>query len=541
MPAADTIYFGGPIITVEDDQMMVEALAVADGKIARVGSRAAVEELRGPDTEMIDLAGQTLVPGLIDPHAHCSQLGILSVGANLLAPPDGTVNSVEDVVERLSEMAAGPNVELTGWVFGFGYDHALIGRHPDRDDLDRVSTEVPVCAVHQSGHLCVMNSAGLALMGYTKDTPAPEGGVIRRREDGEPNGVLEELAAIPGILRAVTPTTPEGVAFMVNKGFELVKSYGFTTAHLGREFRGPALGMAAFAEAGMLDIDAVSYIDYSNRDLIDSDPNSGEYRNHYRIGGLKLTLDGSPQGGTAWCTQPYLIPPEGQQEGYAGYPTIPDEAEVDGYVDEAFAKGWQLICHANGDAAADQLLSSIRKATEKYGPADRRPVLIHGQFVRNDQLDACAELGVIPSLFPMHTFYWGDWYDKSIGPERAQRISPTRSALDRMPIITSHSDAPIAFPNLMMVMWTTVNRVSRSGKVMGPDERLTPLEALKCITLWSAYQHFEEDRKGSLKEGKLADLAILSDNPLEIDPMDLKTITVQETIKEGRTVYQREG
>jgi hypothetical protein len=139
----------------------------------------------------------------------------------------------------------------------------------------------------------------------------------------------------------------------------------------------------------------------------------------------------------------------------------------------------------------------------------------------------------------MHTFYWGDWYDQIIGPGLAQQISPMRSVLDAGMIATSHTDAPVALPNLMQVMWATVNRTSRSGKVMGPDERLTPDEALKSITLWGAYQHFEETTKGSLEPGKLADMVILSDNPLTIDPMKINTIVVLETIKEGSTVYRR--
>ena len=139
----------------------------------------------------------------------------------------------------------------------------------------------------------------------------------------------------------------------------------------------------------------------------------------------------------------------------------------------------------------------------------------------------------------MHTFYWGDWYDQIIGPELAQQISPMRSALDRGMIATSHTDAPVALPNLLQMMWATVNRVSRSGKVMGPDERLTPLEAFKAITLWGAYQHFEEERKGSIEVGKLADLVILSDNPLTVDPMAINQIEVLETIKEGKTVWKR--
>jgi predicted amidohydrolase YtcJ len=168
-------------------------------------------------------------------------------------------------------------------------------------------------------------------------------------------------------------------------------------------------------------------------------------------------------------------------------------------------------------------------------------VLIHGQFVRQDQLDSIRDLGVIPSLFPMHTFYWGDWYDQIIGPELAQQISPMRSALDRGMIATSHTDAPVALPNLLQVMHATVNRTSRSGKVMGPHERLTPLEALKAVTLWGAYSHFEEDRKGSIEVGKLADLVILSDNPLTVDPMQINQIRVLETIKEGQTVYRALG
>lgn len=538
---ADRVFLGGPIVTVEDDRPVVEALAVAGGVITAVGSLADVEAVRGPDTELVDLGGRALVPGFIDGHAHFLGFGSQAVGANLLAPPDGAVTTIDDLVAKLAEFAAGPDVDQTGWVFGLGYDDALLGRHPDYEDLDRVSTEVPVIAVHISGHFSAMNSVGLAKVGYTAGTPDPQGGVIRRRPDGEPNGVLEELASIPHMLAAINPTTPEGQLEFMRRGLEMAKCYGYTTAHEGRAFGFNHDAMAALAEQGVYDIDVLSYVDYTAKDVLDGPWHSREYRNRYRVAGLKITLDGSPQGRTAWRTEPYLIPPEGQEPGYCGYPAIPDTSVVAGLFDEAYAKGWQVLTHANGDAAADQLFEAMRPAHAAHPVQDRRHVLVHGQLIRIDQLDTCAELGVIPSLFPMHTFYWGDWYDQIIGPEAAQRISPTRSALDRVPVITSHTDAPVALPNLMQILWSTVNRVSRSGKVMGPDERLTPLEALKCITIWGAYQHFEEDRKGSLKAGKLADLVILSDNPLTVDPMALNTITVQETIKEGRTVWRRAG
>jgi predicted amidohydrolase YtcJ len=251
-----------------------------------------------------------------------------------------------------------------------------------------------------------------------------------------------------------------------------------------------------------------------------------------------MTLDGSPQGRTAWRTEPYLIQPDGQNKDYKGYPAIAEDSEVQRIVNMAFENNWQLLTHANGDAAMDQLIRTLRPAIEKYGNQDRRNVLIHGQYIRMDQLDSLAEMDVIASLFPMHTFYWGDWHRQIIGKEKADRISPIRSALDRGMKVTSHTDAPVAFPNLMMILWTTVNRVSRSGELIGAEERLTAYEALKSITIWGAYQHFEENRKGSLVEGKLADLVILDQNPLKIDPMKLKEIIVVETIKEGQTIFK---
>jgi predicted amidohydrolase YtcJ len=234
------------------------------------------------------------------------------------------------------------------------------------------------------------------------------------------------------------------------------------------------------------------------------------------------------------------LPPDGQEFGYRGYPAIADDQVVIDLFDEAYRKGWQVLTHANGDAAVDQMLRSIAVAHELYGPADRRHVLIHGQFVRQDQLDTLKALQIMPSLFPMHTYYWGDWYEKIVGPEQARQISPMRSVLNRGMIVTSHSDAPVALPNLMRVMSATVNRTSRSGKVMGSSERLTPLEALKSITLWGAHQHFEEQTKGSITIGKLADLVVLSKNPLTIDSRKIGEIQVLETIKEGKTVYQAE-
>ena len=196
------------------------------------------------------------------------------------------------------------------------------------------------------------------------------------------------------------------------------------------------------------------------------------------------------------------------------------------------------MTHANGEGAGDLLIAAIDAATKKYGSADRRPVLIHGQFEREDQVDPYKRLGVFPSIFPMHTFYWGDWHrEHTVGPERADHISPTGWCLKRGMMFTSHHDAPAAFPDSMRILDATVTRRSRSGDIIGPQHRVPVTDALKALTIWAAYQQFEEDKKGSIEVGKLADLVILSGDPTAVDPETLDTLKVVETIKEGKTIY----
>ena len=233
---ADTLYFGGPIVTVNDAQPSAEALAVEDGRILAIGRKAEVETAhKGPTTKLVDLGGRTLATGFVDGHAHFLGFGSQAVGANLLNPPDGAVNTVDDLVAKLQEFAKGADVQRTGWIFGMGYDDALLGRHPTRDDLDKVSKDVPVIAVHISGHFSAMNGAGLAKVGYNAATKDPEAGVIRRRPGStEPNGVLEELASIPVMIPAISAQKLEDKDYFLKKGLELAKSYGYTTANEGR-------------------------------------------------------------------------------------------------------------------------------------------------------------------------------------------------------------------------------------------------------------------------------------------------------------------
>ena len=236
---------------------------------------------------------------------------------------------------------------------------------------------------------------------------------------------------------------------------------------------------------------------------------------------------------------PYLLPPDGAKEGYLGYPAIPQDSVLEALYRKGFKNDWQIQTHANGDAAMDQMIRTLTTVTNEFEKKDRRNVLIHGQYVREDQLDSYKELDIIASLFPLHTFYWGDWHKQIIGEELGNNISPTRTALNKGLKLTIHTDAPVALPNLMRMVGITVERKSRSGKLIGEDEKLTAYEALKAITIWSAYQHFEEDKKGTLEEGKLADMVILDKNPLKVAEEEIKEIVVLETIKDGVSIYKK--
>jgi len=538
-----TLYYNGDILTmVGNTPNYVDAIVEKDGKIIFSGSSEEAMKVAGKGHNMIDLEGKTLVPGFIDGHCHFANFGAQAIGAQLLASPDANVDDMETLMSVLKEWNTSKNRALTGWIYGTGFDDSILKekRFPTKHDLDEVSTEFPIMITHISGHFAVVNSKGLEKLGIDENSENPEGGIIRRENNSkEPNGVLEELAAIPYMLQAIAPQSEEAIIKFFEAGQEMALSYGYTTAQEGRAMQNQEI-LVAMAEMDKYKIDVISYIDYMFVDKhMSSKWNSKNYINKFRIGGMKVTLDGSPQGRTAWRTEPYLIPPEGMPHDYSGYPAIPNDSVLSSIFEKGFKNNWQILTHTNGDAAVDQLIRTMKPLKEKYGNEGRRDVIIHGQYIREDQLDQAKNMNMIASLFPLHTFYWGDWHTQLIGDSLVQNISPVKTALKKGLDVTIHTDAPVALPNLMRVLWTAVERTSRSGKIIGPDERITPYEALKAITIWSAYQHFEEDKKGTLENGKLADLVILDKNPLKVNTEEIKDIQVLKTIKEGKIVFEK--
>ena len=542
---ATEIYAGGTIVTMDSIRPTAEAVAVNGQRILAVGTLAEMRDWRGPDTRTVELDGKTLLPGFIDAHGHFGMTGLAVMSANLAAPPEGVSSDIATIISQMKAHIDSPQAKESGVVFGMNYDDSQLveKRHPTAAELDRVSTSLPVVILHQSGHVGAVNSRALELFGYDESTPNPAGGVLRRiAGTSQPNGVLEEMALFIPMLPLLTPSSELSAMAMLNAAQQAYFASGFTTAQEGRSDLAGIGSLQNFASQGLLQIDVIAYPDpgfYGNDEKLKNLVNGEQrtYHNHFRVGGIKLSLDGSPQAKTAWLSKPYHVVPAGLDEDYAGYPAMKSD-NLDKYVDMAFTNGWQILVHGNGDAAIDQFVTAITKARAEHGDKDVRPVVIHAQTSREDQLDAMKALGVIPSFMTVHTFYWGDWHrDSVLGPERAARISPTRSALDRKMLYTAHNDAPVTLPNAMMILSSQVNRTTRSGKVLGESQRVSVEEALKSITINAAYQSFEESSKGSITPGKVADFVILNANPLTVKPGLLNDIEVMATIKGGKTMY----
>lgn len=528
------LYFGGDIITMENENDVVEAVLIEDGLIKKAGSLIEFQSLLNDSAvEKIDLKGKTLLPGFIDPHGHISAMGPLSTLADL-----SECESFDDIIHTLRDYMESKVFGKNEMVIGFGYDHNFLKeeKHPTKDILNQVSTENPIFIFHASGHVGCANEAALKLAEIDENTPDAEGGSIGRVEGTrEPNGYLEE-GSMTFFQKNMFSENEE----LVNLGQDIYIKNGITTVQDGLTRSSTLEVLKNLAEQGNLKVDVVAYplVMENPDDMKINEKYAKKYHKRFKIGGYKLFLDGSPQGKTAWMTEPY----EGE-ETYCGYPWFQDE-QVRQYVARAINDDVQLLTHCNGDAASDQLLRNYEAALNESDNPNKhrlRPVMIHCQTVRYDQLDKMAELSMIPSIFIAHTYYWGDVHLKNLGAERGSRISPAKSAFERGLVVNFHQDAPVVKPDMLETIWCAVNRITRKGVSIGPEECVSVYDALKAVTINGAYSYFEEDQKGSIKEGKLADFVILDQNPLKVDKMKIKEIQVMETIKEGETIYSAEA
>jgi len=530
------LFYNGNILKMDDREEKAEAVLVDDGKIQAVGNYSKLKNLAGAGAVFYDLGGRTLMPAFIDSHSHITMAAQMMDFADLSA-----CSSFDGIVEVLQQyVLSHKDCQV---VLGFGYDHNVLQeeKHPDKFVLNRVSDRLPVFIMHVSGHMGVMNSKGLALAGIDSGTEDPAGGRFGRisMEEKEPDGYLEE-AAMMQVQQLLIKNVKVDIAANISKVQELYLSYGITTAQDGASTDNDMKLLAGMDRQGLLKLDVVSYPVMAENIEERLDPYKNYmhgYQKHFRIGGCKLILDGSPQGKSAWLTKPYE-----NEEEYKGYPWMPDE-KVLYFCKKAIKNGWQLMAHCNGDAAGDQFLACYEKAEnqEDTKHTDLRPVMIHCQTARKDQLKKMAELSMVASVFVGHVWYWGDVHLKNLGKERGNNISPAESVLKAGLCLTLHQDTPVTKPDMLHSVWCAVNRKSKKGQILNSAETISVYEALKAVTIQAAYQYHEEKEKGSIEEGKKADLIILNENPLEVLPDKIKDIKVDLTIKEGKILYTRDS
>lgn len=540
----EILFYHGNVVTMDPEQPTAQAVLVRDGRIAQVGSNEELLTQRTAGTRIRDLAGHTLLPGFIDPHSHLTAVAYTLLMVNAKPSPGGNCDTKQALLDAFRNGLEQGDWSHGEWLMGMGYDpSAFPDRQPiTRLDLDQVSTQVPISCVHTSGHMTVLNTKALQLLGYWGEFQVPEGGTVERFPDGTPNGQITEMAYLaPEIQAKMNPPGFDKVLEAIKKACQLYASYGITTAQDARVSNGEYQLLTAAGEQGALTIDVVGMAaPEMAQQLLPKDGSPEDYRNHVRYLGYKIFLDGSPQAKTAWLSKPYHIPPEGYEETYTGFPIYSDE-EVIQAAKTCLEHGWQLNVHCNGDAACEQLIRCYAKAMEETGiHKDLRPVMIHAQTVRQDQLRRMGELGMAVTFFLDHVYYWGDWhYESVLGPERAEQISSARWAVESGVNYTLHQDAPVVDPNVLLAVHNAVNRRTSGGRLLGAQQRLTVMEALQGVTINGAYQIFEEHQKGSITPGKLADLVILGENPLTVPVETLRDIPVLETIKAGETIYTR--
>lgn len=526
------LYAGGTVLTMDLAAPRAEAVLTENGKIVAVGKRSDFETVQA---ERIDLKGRTLMPAFVDGHSHAVSVGL---NKNRVCDLMGCT-SFDDLLERIRRFRKEKNLVHGEAILSRGYDPAIMKEesHPTAKILDSLGFDNPVSCVHQSGHIAVYNTVAMKMAGLDlKNFVCTSGGFAGRDENGNLNGYFEEGArkAVSHIFSTKRDYEDYREALITTQA-EYAR-HGFATIHDGSQNGPSSLSyLRRGAEEGLLKMDLVAYVGASAklkdfRAECKKTYGSG-YVKGLKVGGVKLFLDGSPQARTAWLSEPY----EGEAE-YRGYPMMEDDA-LEARLRDVISCGLQPIAHCNGDAASEQFVKALEKLRDEGMPvASLRPVMIHAQTVRLDQLRRMKKLGMMPSFFVGHCYYWGDTHLKNLG-ERGERISPMKQAMDEGLICSIHQDSPVTEPNMLHSVWCAVNRITRSGVIVGAENRISCYDALIAATRGGAYTYFEENTKGLLRSGAQADFVILDQDPTAVDPMRIKEIKVLSTVKNDDPIF----
>ena len=509
-----TVYYNGTIITM-DRAGTQHAVSVAEGRFDAIGESAVQRKAEDYDTEWVDLHGMILLPSFMDAHSHLSSYAMSFLQVSL-----EQCTSFEEILKTLVGFHEGHKAGSSEWITASGYDHNRLEEkaHPTAQLLDTVFPDRPVLISHKSGHFGVMNTRGLQLLGL---------------EQAFPDGYLEEGNYINTARRIPLPAK-EVLLRAYKQAQEKYASYGVTTVQEGMVVSDMLPMLQEVIRNDKLFLDVVAYADWKEEDRIYRELSGyeGEYRNHFRLGGYKMILDGSPQGRTAWMLEPYLP----IELNYMSAPVLTD-GEVREAVEKAIQDRQQLLVHVNGDAAVEQILKVSENMKNTTKLRDLRPVLIHAQLITPEQLRRAVRLGFMPSFFISHIKYWGDVHIKNFGMRRASGISPAGTAERLRLPYTLHQDTPVLEPNMLETIRIAAERRTRRGVLLGMNERITLQQAYRAVTRNCAYQYGEENEKGSISVGKKADFVIMDKNPLECEPEELEEIKILFTAKEGRCVF----
>jgi len=508
------IWHNAQLMALDDAGTQASAVSWRRGVIEAIGSDAEVLENKRWYTRVRDLQQQTVLPGLIDVHSHFPAVGVEEITVDIASPPLGTVQSLNQLYERIA--TAAEQSEDEEWVIGFNYDQSSLreGIHPTRTELDRIAPRHPVYVYHSSGHMGVANSAGLEKLGL--------------KPEDNPSGLLQEAAA-PSMGRLLSDIGPFKQWKIYQAARQRYLAAGITTVNSGAASPALTKGLRLASAVGLIPLRVVV-----NSLVQDDLPGFRLDSDLYTSGATKIIVDGSPQGFTALLSERFYNPPN---KLHVHGKQLVSVEELNDLVQRHADAGLQLALHGNGDAAIDLILDAI-EAAGLDKTQDHRSIVIHAQTARRDQVARMAELGVVPSFFVSHVYYWGDWHaTRVLGPEKAQHISPTGWAIEEDLRFSLHTDSPVTPVSLFAVLQYAAERRTFSDQLLGPEHRINVATALRAVTLDAAWQHFLEDKVGSIEVGKFADLIVLSQNPLTTPVSELTSTKVLTTVIDGEVEY----
>lgn len=528
--SSQKLYYGGNIYSMRSLNEKLEAVLTDNGVIKAFGDYDKVTALADRNAERINIEGRTMLPAFIDAHSHLSML------AQNLSKADLTqAKSFDDIIRILKKFKADNGLDHGEYIVGFGYDENRLSeeRHPDKTVLDKVSIENPIFITNVSMHMGCGNSKALESAGITTETDMPKE-LVGRFPNGEPNGFLAETGMSAVFIQIMN--IPLDLEKLYIEAQDEYLRNGICTIQDGAVSAQQFGQLKRLSQDGIFKVDIVAYLmqtDNAHDVLIKNKGLLNKYERHLKIGGYKLVLDGSPQGKTAWLSKPYT-------DGSSGTVWMKDD-DVYYFAKEALDDGVQLLAHCNGDLASQQFLDNYEKAFKSSNDPEKsklRPVMIHCQTVRMDQLERFHSLNMMLSIFVDHVYYWGDIHLKNLGAERAENISPAVWAEQFDLLFTFHQDTPIISPNMLRTVQTAAERATRSGYILGEKQRISVYDALKAVTINAAYQYGEEKNKGSIDIGKDADFVLLDEDPFEVQIKDISKIKVTETIFKDNILFK---